>query len=65
MYHVINIKTIQSVIVMIPFPLRREEEDIPAIRSGYANSFYIREKPFFELTIKGKDDEDTDEEDRD
>ena len=64
-FHVVDVKTIQSVVAMIPFPLRKEEEDIPAIRSSYQNAFYVGEKPFFKLTIEGKDDEDSDQEDKD
>ena len=64
-FYVIDVKAIQSVVAMIPFPLRREEEAIPAIKSSYQNAFYVGEKPFFELMIEGKDDEDSDQEDKD
>ena len=53
-FHVINVKTIQSVVTMIPFPLRKEEEDIPAIRSSYQNAFYVGEKPFLSSRLKGR-----------
>ncbi|KAF8340204.1 hypothetical protein F5887DRAFT_888747 [Amanita rubescens] len=66
-FYVIDIKSIQSVVAMIPFPLKKEEEDVPAIKDSYKNTFYVGEKPFFELTIEGNDDNgsDSDEEDRD
>ncbi|KAF8337291.1 hypothetical protein F5887DRAFT_890610 [Amanita rubescens] len=59
--NVINVKTIQSVVAMIPFPLRREE----AVEESYQNFFYVGEKPFFELTIEGNDGNDSDDEDTD
>ena len=59
--NVINVKTIQSVVAMIPFPLRGEE----AVQESYQNFFYVGEKPFFELTIEGYDGNDSDDEDTD
>jgi hypothetical protein len=50
---VIDIKTIQAVIGMVPFPLKTEEEKKPEIRAKYHDCFYVAEKPFFELTIEG------------
>ena len=50
---IIDIKTIQAIVGMIPFPLKTEEEDEPELRARFHNSFYIAEKPFFKLTIEG------------
>ena len=50
---IIDIKTIQAIVRMIPFPLKTEEEEEPELRARFHNSFYITEKPFFELTIEG------------
>ncbi len=48
---------------MIPSPLRKDEEEDPEIKESYQNAFYVGEKPFFELTIEGEDDGDSDNED--
>lgn len=50
---IIDIKTIQTVVGMIPFPLKTEEEKEPELRARFHDSFYVAEKPFFELTIEG------------
>ncbi|KAM6500225.1 hypothetical protein JOM56_003239 [Amanita muscaria] len=45
---VIDIKSIQSVVAMIPFPLRPEESN-----QGLENHFFMVEKPFHDLTADG------------
>ncbi|KAF8336139.1 hypothetical protein F5887DRAFT_1071691 [Amanita rubescens] len=50
---IIDIKTIQAIVRMIPFPLKTEEEKEPELRAKFHNSFYVAEKPFFELTTEG------------
>ncbi|KAM6490213.1 hypothetical protein JOM56_014190, partial [Amanita muscaria] len=55
-FKVIDIKSIQAVVAMIPFPLKTEEEKEPEVRARYHDCFYVGEKPFFELTIEGMHD---------
>jgi hypothetical protein len=43
---VVNVKTIQSVVAMIPFPLKADEEGKP----DFIGTFYVAEKPFHDLT---------------
>lgn len=50
---VIDVKMIQSVVAMIPFPLKEEEETQPEIKERFENHFYVAEKPFFDLSIEG------------
>ena len=45
---VIDVKSIQSVVAMIPFPLRPEESN-----QGLENHFFMVEKPFHDLTADG------------
>ncbi|KIL55197.1 hypothetical protein M378DRAFT_91264 [Amanita muscaria Koide BX008] len=45
---VIDVKSIQSVVAMIPFPLRPEEAN-----QGLENHFFMVEKPFHDLTADG------------
>jgi U3 small nucleolar RNA-associated protein 14 len=55
-YRLINVKTIQSIVAMIPFPLSDVENNTPAIKSKYANSFYVAEKPFLPISHLSKPD---------
>jgi hypothetical protein len=58
---IIDIKTIQAVVGMIPFPLKTEEEKMPELRAKFHDCFYVAEKPFFELTIEGIGESGTEE----
>ncbi|TFK76581.1 hypothetical protein BDN72DRAFT_809271 [Pluteus cervinus] len=50
---VIQVEAIESVVAMIPFPLKDEEKNSPAARRKYANCFYVGEK----LVLEKKDDD--------
>jgi hypothetical protein len=50
---VIDVKSIQSVVAMIPFPLKKEEESQPAIKEKFKNHVYVGEKLFFDLSLEG------------
>ena len=62
---VIDVKTIQGVVAMIPFPLKVGEEDL---KPNLINTFYMAEKPFHDLTedaieerLADSDDEEPDD----
>jgi hypothetical protein len=57
---IIDIKTIQAVVRMIPFPLKTEEKK-PELRVKFHDCFYVAEKPFFKLTIEGIGESGTEE----
>ena len=41
---VINVKSIQLVVAMIPFPFKKEEETQPAIKEKFKNHVYVGKK---------------------
>ena len=49
-YQLINVKNIQSVVAMVPFPLSDAESSTPAIKAKYGDSFYVAEKPFLPIS---------------
>ena len=47
---VIDVKSICSVVAMVPFILTEQEKVVPAICKHYSKCFFVGEKPFLDFT---------------
>jgi hypothetical protein len=47
---VIDVKSICSVVAMVPFILTEQEKAVPAICEHYSKCFFVGEKPFLDFT---------------
>ena len=47
---VIDVKSICSVVAMVPFILTEQEKTVPAICEHYSKCFFVGEKPFLNFT---------------
>ena len=53
--HVIEAKTITSVVAFIPFVLSEDEKKNPGICAQYSQCFFVGEKPFLDFTTNTTD----------
>lgn len=58
---VVNAKSIQSLVAMIPFPLTVEEARNPDICTTHTNCFYVGEKPALDNAQLTRDELEDDE----